>query len=186
MRRAVRFEAEMALGEIVLEDPVLHSVLTTAADPSRAPEGMHVLRILGQEPYNVHPGGPDRWAEIQEEVADAHLKAVQRLAVNFTDDLILSRFITTPVGIYEMNPNAYQGCCHGGTDGPSQAGTLRPVPGWADYRMPIPGLYQTGGTTYPGFGVTGAPGRNAAWVMLKDLAGVSIEEVVAGKGVSKT
>jgi hypothetical protein len=35
--------------------------------------------------------------------------------------------------------------------------------------MPIPGLYQTGGTTHPGGSVTGAPGRNAAIVMLTDL-----------------
>jgi phytoene dehydrogenase-like protein len=35
--------------------------------------------------------------------------------------------------------------------------------------MPIPGLYQTGATTHPGGSVTGAPGRNAAIVMLEDL-----------------
>ena len=44
--------------------------------------------------------------------------------------------------------------------------------------MPIPGLYQTGGTTHPGGSITGAPGRNAASIILKDL-GTSIEEVVA-------
>jgi phytoene dehydrogenase-like protein len=57
---------------------------------------------------------------------------------------------------------------------------MRPMPGWANYRMPIPGLYQTGGTTAPGGSVTGQPGRNAAMVMLKDL-GTSIEEVVGKK-----
>jgi phytoene dehydrogenase-like protein len=46
--------------------------------------------------------------------------------------------------------------------------------------MPIPGLYQTGATTHPGGSVTGAPGRNAAVVMLKDF-GNSIEEVVSRK-----
>jgi hypothetical protein len=35
--------------------------------------------------------------------------------------------------------------------------------------MPIPGLYQTGGSTHPGGSITGAPGRNAAIVMLTDL-----------------
>jgi phytoene dehydrogenase-like protein len=35
--------------------------------------------------------------------------------------------------------------------------------------MPIPGLYQTGATTHPGGSVTGAPGRNAAQVLLTDL-----------------
>ena len=54
---------------------------------------------------------------------------------------------------------------------------MRPVPGWAQYRMPIPGLYQTGQTTHPGAAVTGGPGRNAAMVILKDF-GTSIEEVL--------
>jgi phytoene dehydrogenase-like protein len=35
--------------------------------------------------------------------------------------------------------------------------------------MPIPGLYQTGGSTHPGGSITGAPGRNAAMVLLADL-----------------
>jgi phytoene dehydrogenase-like protein len=58
---------------------------------------------------------------------------------------------------------------------PSSA-SLRPAPGWAQHRMPIPGLYQTGSTTHPGASVSGAPGRNAAWVMLSDL-GFDFEEV---------
>jgi phytoene dehydrogenase-like protein len=57
---------------------------------------------------------------------------------------------------------------------------MRPVPGWANYRMPIAGLYQTGACTAPGGAVTGVPGRNAATVILKDL-GTSLEEVVAKK-----
>jgi phytoene dehydrogenase-like protein len=52
------------------------------------------------------------------------------------------------------------------------------VPGYADHRLPIPGLYQTGSTTHPGASVSAGPGRNAAAVMLRDL-GTSIEEAVA-------
>jgi phytoene dehydrogenase-like protein len=47
--------------------------------------------------------------------------------------------------------------------------------------MPIPGLYQTGGTTHPGGSITGGPGRNAAIVVLKDL-GTSLEEVLQRAG----
>jgi len=54
------------------------------------------------------------------------------------------------------------------------------MPGWGQYRMPIPGLYQTGATTTPGGSVTGIPGRNAASLLLKDF-GTSIEEVVKKK-----
>ena len=55
---------------------------------------------------------------------------------------------------------------------------LRPAAGWAQHRMPIPGLYQTGSTTHPGGSISGGPGRNAAAVMLKDF-GKSLDEVVA-------
>ena len=45
---------------------------------------------------------------------------------------------------------------------PSQFLTQRPLPGYADYRTPIPGLYLCGAGTPPGGEVTGAPGHNAA------------------------
>ena len=38
----------------------------------------------------------------------------------------------------------------------------RPVPGYAQYRSPVGGLYMCGSSTHPGGGVMGAPGRNAA------------------------
>ena len=43
---------------------------------------------------------------------------------------------------------------------------LRPVAGWARYATPLPGLYLCGSGTHPGGGVTGAPGHNAARVIL--------------------
>ena len=57
---------------------------------------------------------------------------------------------------------------------------MRPMLGYAQHRMPIPGLYQTGATIHPGGSVTGGPGRNAATVMLKDF-GTSIDEVLKKK-----
>ena len=44
----------------------------------------------------------------------------------------------------------------------------RPLPGWSDYRTPVQGLYLCGAGTHPGGEVTGAPGHNAAHVILKD------------------
>ena len=46
----------------------------------------------------------------------------------------------------------------------------RPVPGYAQYRSPVGGLYMCGSSTHPGGGVMGAPGRNAAAEILRDLA----------------
>ena len=39
---------------------------------------------------------------------------------------------------------------------------MRPLPGYADYRTPVEGLYLCGAATHPGGGVMGACGYNAA------------------------
>ena len=46
---------------------------------------------------------------------------------------------------------------------------FRPMPGWSDYRAPIEGLYLCGAGMHPGGAVNGAPGHNAAKVVLQDL-----------------
>jgi phytoene dehydrogenase-like protein len=110
-------------------------------------------------------------------VSDANLNFLRRFSPNLTEDKILARTIESPVDLERMNPHNWHGSCHAGGSGPAQSGAMRPVPGYAQHRMPIPGLYQTGATTHPGGSVTGGPGRNAAVVILKDF-GTSIEEVV--------
>ncbi|HLE77201.1 MAG TPA: NAD(P)/FAD-dependent oxidoreductase, partial [bacterium] len=47
---------------------------------------------------------------------------------------------------------------------------LRPVPGWAQYRTPIDGLYLCGSGAHPGGGVMGAPGHNSAREILRDFS----------------
>ncbi|MDQ1706606.1 MAG: hypothetical protein QOF18_2972, partial [Frankiaceae bacterium] len=47
--------------------------------------------------------------------------------------------------------------------------SMRPLPGWSGYRGPRRGLYLCGASTHPGGGVSGASGRSAAGVLLRDL-----------------
>jgi phytoene dehydrogenase-like protein len=140
----------------------------TVEDPSRAPAGHHTVKLLGMQPYD--PGGnPDAWKELGGEIAAAHLAHLRRAAPNLTDEKILAELIVTPPDLERANPHMWRGTFHGGDRSLAHSGRLRPAPGWAQHRMPIPRLYQTGGTTHPGGSVTGAPGRNAAIVMLTDL-----------------
>ena len=111
--------------------------------------------------------------------AARQLERVRAVAPNLTDDAILATLVKSPVDIEAQNRHMIRGTFHGGDRTLAQSGGLRPAPGWGQYRMPIPGLYQTGGTTHPGGSITGAPGRNAAAVLLSDL-GLDLEEVVAG------
>jgi phytoene dehydrogenase-like protein len=50
----------------------------------------------------------------------------------------------------------------------NQLFSARPMLGHADYRGPLKGLYHCGSGAHPGGGVTGAPGHNAARVILRD------------------
>ncbi len=174
--RARRMSYDYASGTVNLEDPPLHVICCSIVDPTRAPTGMHTVKIVAYQPYDLKEG-PQHWDAIKREVSDANLKYLRRYSPNLTDDKILARTIESPLDLERMNPHNWHGSCHAGGSGPAQSGAMRPVPGYAQHRMPIPGLYQTGATTHPGGSVTGGPGRNAATVMLKDF-GTSIEEVV--------
>jgi phytoene dehydrogenase-like protein len=174
--RLLRFAYDDERGAPDLDEPPISIFCSTVADPTRAPAGMHTLKVLGFHPYALQEG-PEHWDAIKNEVSDAQLNYLRRFAPNLTDDKILGRYVESPLDLERRNLSFWHGSIHGGSSDPSQSGAMRPVPGWAQYRMPIPGLYQTGDTTYPGGSVTGAPGRNAAVVMLKDF-GTSIEEAV--------
>jgi len=157
-----------------IEDPAwLLVACPTLVDPSRAPDGHHTVKFLSAQSY----GFPDRRVE----QADRQLERVRSVAPGFGADVILERLIKFPEDIEAANEHMIRGTFHGGNRTYPQSGPLRPAPGWASHRMPIEGLYQTGGTTHPGGSITGAPGRNAAVVLLHDL-GEDIEEVVGGAG----
>ena len=177
--RALRFAYDYARSAVNMEDPPLSLICATVGDPTRAPAGMHTLKVIGYQPYDL-PEGPQRWDAIKNQVADANLKYLRRFTPSLTDDKILARVVESPLDLERMNPHNWHGSCHAGSSDPAQSGAMRPMPGWAQHRMPIPGLYQTGATTHPGGSITGGPGRNAATVMLKDF-GTSIEEVVRKK-----
>ncbi len=179
VERLLRLGPEFHSGRVATDQPVLLIVCPTVADPSRAPAGHHTLKVIGFQPYEL-PEGPARWDDMKVELSARNLEQLRRYAPNLADGVILATQIKSPLDLERFNSHNWHGSCHGGDMGPGQSGKLRPAPGWAQHRLPIPGLYQTGATTHPGGSVSGGPGRNAATVMLHDL-GRSLADVV-GKG----
>lgn len=177
--RAMEMTYDYRRGYANTENPSLHVICCSIADPTRAPKGMHTVKVVAYQPYQLKEG-PEHWDAIKQQVSDANLKFLRKFSPNLTDDKILAHTVESPLDWERMNPHNWHGSCHAGGWGPAQSGAMRPLPGWAQHRMPIAGLYQTGATTHPGGSVTGGPGRNAAVVMLKDF-GTSIEEVVQKK-----
>ncbi|MGH8945416.1 MAG: phytoene desaturase family protein [Acidimicrobiia bacterium] len=177
VERMLRIDHDFLVGRAALDDPPLLVLCPTVADPTRAPDGKHTLKVIGFQPYELAEG-PETWDAIKEEVAAAHLEHLRRYAPNLTGDTILASAMKSPLDLERMNAHNWHGSCHGGDQDLAQSGALRPVLGWAQHRMPIPGLYQTGATTHPGPSVSAGPGRNAAWVMLDDL-GIDKSKVFA-------
>jgi phytoene dehydrogenase-like protein len=172
-REVIEYGRTLRDGRYV-EDPAWVLVACpTLADPSRAPAGQHTVKLLSAQSY----GFPER----KEAQANRQLERLQAVAPGFTDDVVLKRLVKAPEDIEAANEHMIRGTFHGGNRTYPQSGALRPAPGWASHRMPIAGLYQTGGTTHPGGSITGAPGRNAAIVLLQDL-GLDLGEVVRGAG----
>jgi phytoene dehydrogenase-like protein len=150
----------------------------TLVDPDRAPVGHHTVKLLSPQTWDL-PDGVDSWEDHKHQVARRQLEYVQRFVSNLSDKYIVASFVKSPEDIERGNPHMIHGAFHGGDRSYAFSGRNRPVPGWAAHRMPIPGLYQTGGTTSVGGSITGVPGRNAAMVKLSDL-GHDPEEVMAG------
>lgn len=89
--------------------------------------------------------------------------------MNFDSRDALAIVTECPLDLEARNPHNFLGSCHGGELSDDQSGVNLPAPGYSQYRLFVPGLYQTGATTHPGGSVSGRPGRNAARVMLSDF-----------------
>jgi phytoene dehydrogenase-like protein len=160
--------------------PWLLMATPTLVDPDRAPPGHHTVKLLSPQTKEL----PERyasWDERKEDLAERQLAHLRPYVPNLTPENIVARYVKSPEDIERGNAHMIDGAFHGGDRSYAFSGPNRPVPGWADHRTPIPGLYQTGGTTSVGGSITGVPGRNAAIVMLSDL-GESPEEVMTGAG----
>jgi phytoene dehydrogenase-like protein len=177
-------EEVLQAGRDVREGRLLHArwmliATPTIVDPSRAPHGRHTVKLLTTAPWGVD------WDAWKDDVAEENYRALVRAAPNMTRDAILAELTKSPVDVERHNEHMWHGTIHGGDRSWANDGPRRPVPGWAQHRMPIPRLYQTGATTHPGGSVTGAPGRNCAVVLLEDL-GRDPREVMAGAVAGRT
>jgi phytoene dehydrogenase-like protein len=160
--------ADQARGELNIDDYPLQIVHPANVDSTRAPAGFGSVKIEGTMPYALKQG-PEHWDTIKEQVADQLLTHYMAHTSNLTKENVLSKVLMSPLDIERMNPHMWRGSVHQ---------RLRTFDNFTPYRLPIPGLYQTGGCTEGGGSVTGRPGRAAAALILED-DGKTIEEVAA-------
>jgi phytoene dehydrogenase-like protein len=144
--------------------PYIDIVIPSLTDPSVAPVGKHVMSCFVQyAPYHLKEG---TWDEKREAFGDTVIDTLADYAPNLRN-IILHRQVLTPLDI-ERRFGLSEGNIFQGELSLEQLFFLRPVPGWAQYRTPIRNLYMCGSATHPGGGIMGAPGLNAARILLKD------------------
>ncbi len=146
--------------------PYVDMLIPTQIDPTMAPDGKHYMSVFVQYcPYRLADG---EWtAEKRQAFGNTVIDAIARHSPDFKD-LILHAEIRTPRDI-ENEVGLTEGNIFQGELTFDQLLFNRPVPGYAQYRAPVRGLYMCGSSTHPGGGVMGAPGANSANAILRDL-----------------
>ena len=148
------------------KDPYVDMLIPTLVDPTMAPPGKHFMSCFVQYcPPQIHGR---RWTDAERE---AFGKTVIDQISNYSPDfksLIEHVEIRTPQDIDDQIGITEGNIFHGELT-MDQLLFNRPVPGYAQYRSPVAGLYMCGSSTHPGGGVMAAPGANAAREILFDL-----------------
>lgn len=156
-----RAYTQAKLGEPARE-PMIECTLPTALDDSLAPPGKHLMGMFVQ----YVPAVDKNTAWDADAFARRCFDIVESYAPGFKDS-ILHYQVLTPADLERIfgltGGNIMQGAMH-----LNALFFMRPVPGYAQYRTPIPGLYLCGAAAHPGGGVMGAAGWNAARVMARD------------------
>jgi phytoene dehydrogenase-like protein len=146
--------------------PIIEMVIPSTLDDSLAPPGAHVASLFCQHVTPQFPDGSS-WDEHRETVADLMIDSVDAYAPGFKASVI-ARQSLSPLDLARIFGLPNGDIFHGALT-LDQLFSARPMLGYADYRMPIPGLYLCGSGAHPGGGVTAAPGYNAAQAAIADL-----------------
>jgi phytoene dehydrogenase-like protein len=146
--------------------PIIEMVIPSTLDDSLAPRGAHVASLFCQ---HVAPrfGDGSSWDQHREKVADLMIDTVDSYAPGFKASVV-GRQSLSPFDLERIFGLPNGDIFHGALTR-DQLFSARPMRRYADYRMPIPGLYLCGAGAHPGGGVTGAPGHNAAQAVIADL-----------------
>ena len=142
-------------------DPALEITVPSVHDRTLAPAGKHVLSAIVQyAPFDPRASGDGPRRELLERT----LGVLERHAPGLRRQIIASELLL-PADI-EREFRITGGHWHHGELALDQFMMMRPVPGAAQYAMPVGGLFLCGAGCHPGGGVMGSAGRNAANAVL--------------------
>jgi phytoene dehydrogenase-like protein len=161
-----------AVDGMLPEAPVVVVGQPTAIDPSRAPEGRHVLWMqVRMAPGTIRGDAAGTiaatdWETAAEPFADRALDLLDAHAPGIRDR-ILGKRIFTPADLEAWNPNLVGGDQIGGSHHLAQNFLFRPAFGHADGSTPVQALSMLGAAVWPGAGV----GAGSGFILGRRLAG---------------
>jgi phytoene dehydrogenase-like protein len=148
------------------KDPYVDVVLPTLIDPTMAPPGKHYMSCFIQYcPAKIE--GRDWTEEERQQFGQTVIDQIAEHSPDFKS-LIEHVEVRTPA-VIEEEIGITEGNIFHGELTMDQLMFNRPIPGYAQYRGPLGGLYMCGSGSHPGGGVMSAPGCNAAREILFDL-----------------
>jgi len=159
---------DLRMGKVPHSSKVPLWICNTQHDPSRAPEGKHVVYLWQYAPYRPDGRDPQAWDDIKEEYADEVLDFMRPYVTNLTSENILARTIHTPYDYPRMNPNLVNGSVTGPRNDLLQYFSNRPIYELGQFRTPVESLYMVGHAMHPGGAVSGG-GRAVAMTMMSDF-----------------
>jgi phytoene dehydrogenase-like protein len=147
------------------EHPYIEAVFPSVFEPGVAPDGKHAALCFTQfGPFELAEGS---WDTEREVYGTKVIGEIARYCPGF-EDAVEHVEVLAPPDIEErfglLGGNIFQGDMS-----PDQMFSMRPIPGYGDYRTPIHGLYLCGSGTHPGGGVMAVPARNCAQVVRRDV-----------------
>jgi phytoene dehydrogenase-like protein len=146
--------------------PIIEMLIPSVLDDSLVPRGAHVASLFCQHVTPQFADGSS-WDQHRETVAGLMIDTVEQYAPGFKASIV-GRQALSPLDLERLFGLPNGDIFHGALT-LDQLFSARPMLGYADYRMPVPGLYLCGSGAHPGGGVTGAPGHNAAQAVIADL-----------------
>ena len=144
--------------------PSMTGIIDSARDPSMTPKGCHFVSLSVRGiPYYLADG---TWDEQREEVGKAVVATLAEHIPNLSQ-ILAGVHVYTPLDL-EREFGLLEGNGAHGDIVPGQIFDSRPMPGCADNRTPLAGLYLCGVGTWPGNYMSGITGYNASQRMLAD------------------
>jgi phytoene dehydrogenase-like protein len=159
------------------KDPYVDMMIPSVTDPTMAPPGKHFMSCFVQYcPAQID--GRDWTDEERQQFGQAVIDQI----ANYSPDLksLIEHVEIRTAAVIEDEIGITEGNIFHGELTMDQLMFNRPIPGYAQYRGPVGGLYMCGSSTHPGGGIMAAPGCNAAREIFLDLKRPDITPVNFG------